>query len=431
LNRYLALFLLAFASTLAFAQSPFCNAGFRPDGFIDLAGLPPSPTFPSSGTSAPITATLPVTGVAGLTVQVTIPAFQGNPGNPVYGVSGGEISFSDVDTPINPTLISFQFNNAIAGFGLVASAGGSRGDTFSLYAGAAVPYEFQNTADNETISPQFLSIPLVQVDLQNGFTIASVSGGGGEGSTNLANFRVQSSGAAASDLKLVPTNGLQQWLQSEAGSPYAGNASSWPDSSGNGHDATQTVALNQPGRVQSDGSACQGAFQFSGNQYFNFSLPIDGWNQMTIFLVAKSAANPLPGTGTSSDSAIFWNENAEWGNTFLSPYQTSVPFRFGTTQVGNQPVYTRPVTVGQDFTITRAEHNGATDSLWVNGLLALQQGSKSTTLNGTTGQAFIGRGLNNSYYNGEISEVLVYNRVLSAAEAASVESYLRNKFATR
>jgi len=33
-------------------------------------------------------------------------------------------------------------------------------------------------------------------------------------------------------------------------------------------------------------------------------------------------------------------------------------------------------------------------------------------------------------FHGEISEILVYNRVLSANEAASVESYLRNKFGT-
>jgi hypothetical protein len=52
-------------------------------------------------------------------------------------------------------------------------------------------------------------------------------------------------------------------------------------------------------------------------------------------------------------------------------------------------------------------------------------------LNGTTGAGYIGQGINNTFFNGEISEILVYNRVLSANEAASVESYLRNKFGTR
>ena len=91
----------------------------------------------------------------------------------------------------------------------------------------------------------------------------------------------------------------------------------------------------------------------------------------------------------------------------------------------------RPVTVGQDFTITRAVHNGSTDSLYVNGVLALSQGRKSSVLQGTTGAGYIGRGVNNTYFQGEINEILVYNRVLSADEAASGESYLRNKFATK
>jgi hypothetical protein len=97
---------------------------------------------------------------------------------------------------------------------------------------------------------------------------------------------------------------------------------------------------------------------------------------MTIFLVGESAVEPLSGSGPSTASAIFWNENASWGNTYVSPYQSSVSFRFGTTQAGNQPVYTRAVTVGQDLTITRAVHDGSSDSLYVNGLLALRQGTR-------------------------------------------------------
>ena len=52
-------------------------------------------------------------------------------------------------------------------------------------------------------------------------------------------------------------------------------------------------------------------------------------------------------------------------------------------------------------------------------------------LAGTSGAGFIGMGYNNIGYTGEISEVLVYNRVLSVNEAAGVESYLRNKSGTR
>jgi hypothetical protein len=443
-RRYLACTFLSllFVSTAASAQTInpglFCNAGLRPNGYIDFTGLPPAPNFPFSGEvpgpSASITATLPVTGVAGLTVQITIPSLQSQGAGPIYSVANGALTLNGLPTT-NSELLMLQFSNPVAGLGMIADSVG-RGSDFTLQTDAPgqIPPSFQNTADTFSIAPYYYSIPLQQVNSlnpQGGFTTAYVLFQGGDfGPASLSNLRVQS--ATASFTSMVPKQGMQQWLISESvQSPFTGNATSWPDQSGNGHDATQMIQANQPGQVQGDGNACQPAFSFAGNQYFNFNLPIDGWEQMTIFLVGKSSANPPPGSFASASAAIFWNENAYWGNTFVSPYQTSEPFRFGTTQVGNQPIYSRPVTLGEDFTITRAVHNGSTDSLYVDGLLALSQGNKLPVLSGTTGAGYIGRGLNNTYFNGEISEILVYNRVLSPDETASVESYLRNKFGTR
>jgi hypothetical protein len=440
-KRTLVLFLLIFTSTITFAQvePTFCNAGFLPDGYINFSAMPAAPNFPAGAgsSSAPITVTLPVTGVTGLTVQVTIPALQALGGGiPVYTVNNGTLVLGGFPTT-DGGVLTLQFSSPVTGVGIVAEYAG-RGSSYTLQAdpsGGPAPPVFQTSVNSFTLAENFFSVSLQQVSLGAGFSTASVittNGDGGFSTPFFSNLRVQSAGASASYMNLVPTQGLQQWLRSEsAPSQFAGNVASWPDESGNARDATQTVPANQPSGVQQDGNACKSAFFFGGNQYFNFNLPIDGWNQMTIFLVGKSAVDPLSGSGPSAASAIFWNENASWGNTYVSPYQSSVSFRFGTTQAGNQPVYTRAVTVGQDFTLTRAVHDGSTDSLYVNGLLALSQGNKSAVLHGTTGAGYIGRGINNTYFNGEISEILVYNRVLSANEAASVESYLRNKFGTR
>jgi hypothetical protein len=437
LKRILALFPLIFFSTITFAQlSTFCNAGLVPDGYVDFSAMPTAPNFPNGGgASAPITVTLPVTGVAGLTVQVTIPALLSQSVGPVYTVNGGTLSLGGGAATSNGELLGLQFSSPVTGVGLVAqSQGRSTNYTLTTDANTETPPTFQNTVGNFTFVYNFFGLPLQQVSLETGFSTAYVTGSNGNtsGANVISNLRVQSASAYASALKSVPTQGLRQWLRSEsAPSPFAGGVSIWPDQSGTGHDATQTVQANQPFGVQADGNACQKGFNFFGNQFFNFNLPIDGWSQMTVFLVAKSKVDPLSGSWPSEASAIFWNENASWGNTYVTPYQADVSFRFGTTQVNNQPIYTRPVAIGQDFTITRAVHNGSTDSLYVNGLLALSQGGKNSALNGMTGTGYIGQGVNNTFFNGEISEILVYNRVLSANEAASVESYLRNKFGTR
>jgi concanavalin A-like lectin/glucanase superfamily protein len=96
--------------------------------------------------------------------------------------------------------------------------------------------------------------------------------------------------------------------------------------------------------------------------------------------------------------------------------------------VNNQPIYTRPVDIGGDFSITTALHNTHTDSLYVNGLLVLQQGGKYPAISGSSPTAMIGAGPNNNRFTGNIGEILIYDRALSASERQLVEHYLRIKY---
>ncbi len=252
-------------------------------------------------------------------------------------------------------------------------------------------------------------------------------------SVTFSNVRVQST-SAPDPASSIPTEGLQQWLRSDKGTNYNFFSQSgtriWQDQSGNGHDATPSLG-HEP-NLTADGRTCQFTWQFNGSSSFNFSLPIAGWGEMTVFLVANNAKDPPADSYFSEAAAILWTENALWGNTFVSPYQTNVYARFGTTQVGNNLGDTRRASgIGQDFTVTRAVHDKGTDEIYVNGLRVFSQGGKTHALGGVTGAGIIGEGINNTYFNGEISEILVYNRVLSDNEAARVESYLRNKYGTQ
>ena len=427
------LFLSTSIPALTFGQTtaPFCSAGIQANGYVDLGQLPAAPNFPAGGgTSAPVTVTLPVTSVPGLTVQVTIPAIQSTSAGPAYAAGAGTLTLEGTSVP--GYVLMLQFSKPVAAVSEAGSASG-RGASFSLSnaptSNPNSPLGFDNSVSQYTLAPYFFSQTLqyVATDTTQGFTTAYAYSSGPFPS--VANIRVQSVQTASRTA--VPANGLQLWYKSDTiPNPMAYTNHVWPDSSGNSHDASYTGTGAGPSPNQMVGNNCQRSYTFSTDNYFNFNLPIDGWQQMTVFMVAAAGIDPPAGNYPSYSAAIFWNENAYWGNTFVSPYQTSENFRFGTEQVNNQPIYTRPFTVGQDLTITRAVHNNTTDTLYVNSLLALQQGSKSAVLAGTSGDAYLGRGYNNTYYSGEISEVLVYNRVLSADEAASVESYLRNKFGT-
>ena len=177
-----------------------------------------------------------------------------------------------------------------------------------------------------------------------------------------------------------------------------------------------------------DGPNCTPVYGFQGNQFLNFNRPIAGLNQMTIVLVAKSDQRP-PALYPSSNAAIFWQENARWGNTYLSPYAEYATDCFGTTQPNTDELYTRPVTIGGDYAITTSVHNGSTNTLYVNGK-QVQQTHGLWALGGSSGAAVLGEGLNGTPFNGKIGEVLVWNRVLSddrnGARGRLSESEVRN-----
>jgi Concanavalin A-like lectin/glucanases superfamily len=444
----IALFLVTHITAHGQPGGLYCASGLHPDGYIDFSGLPPAPTIPGPGIpSPPVTAILPVKDVPGLTVSITIPALvvevpltQG----PAYSVNGGTLQLNGLPNAGNfSTVLTLTFNQPIAGIGL--NAGNLSGRllyTYNLQVGTfsttANAPPFSTTASGNTFeifAPRTANLQMVALDTT--FQTATVQFGASlledfRGVT-LSNIRVQST-SAPDPASSIPTNGLQQWLRADKATtsplPPFSATGPWQDQSGNGHDATPTPG-HEP-TLTADGHTCQAAWFFNGSSSFDFNLPIAGLTEMTVFLVANSAKDPPDGSYFSESAAILWTEDASWGNTFVSPYQTHLYARFGTTQVGNNLSYIRPGGgIGQDFTITRAVHNNGTDQLYVNGLRVFSQRGKLAALSGVTGAGTIGEGTNNTYFNGEISEILVYNRVLSNQEAAQVESYLRNKYGTQ
>jgi hypothetical protein len=418
----------------------YCTAGLHPDGYIDFSGLPPAPNIVGSPDgkvtpSAAVTATLPVYGVPGLTASVIIPALYNSVPGPqaAYSVDGGTLQLNGLPQSSTSSVLTIAFNQPIAGVGLNTTTNGRFEYTYTLQVGQPSgdsPQIFATTAAGYTLNlgePQTQSLQMVAL-LQTRFGTASVQFAGDEYSTiTLSNVRVQSS-AAPNAANVVPTNGLEQWLradQAQASLDGAGSGT-WQDQSGHGHDATPSAV---PPFLTADGHNCQPAWQFTGNQLFSFNLPIAGWSEMTVFLVAKAANANAPTNAFAGNSAIAWTEDEPWGNTFVSPYQNNVYARFGSTQTGNTLYYSRPGGgAGQDFTTTRAVHDHGTDSLYVNGLLVQSRPGKLSVLGGGTGGGTIGAGVGNTFFHGEISEILVYDRVLSAEESVLVESYLAQKY---
>lgn len=424
-----------------------CSGGLQPDGYIDWSMMPAAPIAATGVPTPPVTATLPVQGIPGLTVTVTIPpltkqAAQGVANIPAYTTVGNLLELNALD-PNGDTFVTLQFNNPIRGLGAVAeSPWGKNTFSASLQAtGLAPSGGLSNSTPGEVT---YSSVPIlpystpVESAQQIRASFASIQqaelifdgavGQNGFWQAGWSNVRIES-GKAADPSLTVPTDGLVLWLAGDKGS---NSPETWYDQSPAGGNATVTESGTYPPPTapQSgvyDGTTCAPAYSFIGNEYLNFNRSIDGWRQMTILIVAKPLETP-PALNDSQNSAIFWQENQYWGNTYLSPYADYVTWRFGTTKTNTDHVYVRPITSGGDYTITMSQHDDGTESLWVNGTKVQESQGNFPVLAGTTGQAVLGEGLNGTPYNGRIAEVLVWNRILSSSERDAVNHYLKRKY---
>lgn len=236
-----------------------------------------------------------------------------------------------------------------------------------------------------------------------------------------------------SNTQEIPTDGLNLWLLSDTGVERDGdNVEYWEDQSGTDSHAEQYEPDMQPVYVA---NAVNGkpAIQFDGvDDYLSFFLIdiLNDYTEMTIAIVtACTDENAATGSSQAERAAIFWNETASWGTVYISPYQKTISWRFGTTQVGNRQIYTRPVPIGDAFSLTITKKIEDTDYLYINGELADEKTGKLPALAAMQDEGNLGRGYNNNtFWPGMIAEVIVYLRALTDDEQETIESYLITKY---
>lgn len=262
------------------------------------------------------------------------------------------------------------------------------------------------------------------------YTVSAVDGGGNESAQ---------SGAASATTEVapaLPVDDLEVWLRADTGVSINDSlVYQWNDQSGNGRHASQVTLGDQPRIFTTPSNTVQilngwPVLYFDGeDDFMTLSLPINGLTGLSIFIVSANLSAQAAGNTEAERAVVFWNETAPWGTVYVSPFQSTVALRFGTTQAGNRHIYTRPSSIGSAFSVTAAIKNGTTDSLYVNGAKVLEQGGKLTTIAGCVNAMKIGQGYNeNTYFHGSVAEILIYTRAVTAEEREGVESYLASKY---
>lgn len=221
--------------------------------------------------------------------------------------------------------------------------------------------------------------------------------------------------------------GLKLWLAANeiVGLANGDPVGTWPDLSGNGNDATQGTAANKPlwyTSTQTMGANARPIVWFDGtnDQMATGSMLGAAYNTaITVFLVARKAGTALKvalADSTGPYGKLYMARQVSGANKFWQYYTEDLT---DTLLQYNTP----------DITPMRIEtlrYNGSARVLRIDGV---QVSSVACTGNlGLTGGVILGNNAGSFQWDGGISEVLVFNRVLSDVECLRVERWLANKY---
>lgn len=217
-------------------------------------------------------------------------------------------------------------------------------------------------------------------------------------------------------VKNDPEN-LIAWFDASKGITLNGaDVSQWDDQSGNGNNLIQGTEANQPLFNSSDANFNnQASLTFDGVSERLVRTTFVGGELSqpnTIFLVYKFA-------DTAATYVVLDGKTTR--HLFFSSTTVSTIMHGGTNQNIHAVSTTTHVLV--------LLFNGASSLAWRDGILSTPAGSPGTsTFNGIVLGA--NQPENLSFMNGEISEILVYNKDLSGAEKNIVGNYQANRYGT-
>jgi hypothetical protein len=219
--------------------------------------------------------------------------------------------------------------------------------------------------------------------------------------------------------------GVQVWLRADDG---VSNNSNWFDYSGNDADAAQAVVANQPA-LTTAATNFNPAYRFNGTTHFldvPYKASFNG--NVTVYTVhahatASGFRTPVSSRNSSGSVSKGWNY---YRNVSTREFWTGTNTASWSMLTGGATTLNVPEIIGLDATLgsgNAVKHiysNGQTVGTVTNG----------TYITNATAPLRIGAISDGPtlWWNGDIAETIVYNRVLAANERSHVESYLALKY---
>ena len=221
--------------------------------------------------------------------------------------------------------------------------------------------------------------------------------------------------------------GISMWLRADAGVTTVSNAvSQWIDQSGMGLNVSQATTGNRPTLVNNVASLNnRPAISFNGTSNFLTSSINSGLanSSLTVFVIGS-------GGNQSTSNAVYYSVGPVSSGFWLTRRASSSRIGAYNNNQLVQGTITNLPTNGYDFRLFGLRKSlGNALQIKVNGINEIVSTNTTAIGSFTDANIQIGAGNSGSFLNGQIAEVLVYNRDLSDLELSQVEKYLMDKYA--
>ena len=223
-----------------------------------------------------------------------------------------------------------------------------------------------------------------------------------------------------------PTTSLTLWLRADAAitTDSSGNVSTWADVSGHAHDATQGTASSRPQLLS---AALNGmpSLKFDGTTFLTIPSTLPSFvTGVTAFVIGKPTAVANWGryfdfgTGQSANNLFLCREGT-----------TNNLYWWAITPSGNATARGTALLPLNQYQLAEVTENSTLIQLFVNGALATSS-TGAAPANVALTSNFIAKSnwATDALFQGEIAEVIVYNRALTIPERQQVENYLNQKY---
>ncbi len=257
----------------------------------------------------------------------------------------------------------------------------------------------------------------------------------------VAKVTVKAIESVPEEIDKVPITDMMFWLKSSEGvtTNNDGKITEWASVVGENKAISTGSAY---ATLKQDAVNGMPAVAFTGNNVLQMTLEsgaLNGLENVTVVVYAKSNQNVVKHDGENlkynvqRNTLFYANESGGWGSFYVGIFKDVLSARFGTGTSDDYGYYAnRPSIEDYSATVIRWTGEDKTYDVEVDGNHFDEGTSKADKTANNSNVVYFGAGKmeggNNTYWNGEVCEIMVYDRALTDDELSNIYKYLEDTY---